>query len=88
MTEVLIEHLRVTFDATIDHGLEWLRSSEHSFQPIKTTNLQQVVSLCNFLECFISVEKGFKAKDDDEKKKILDALFAFSYAWGLGGSLT
>lgn len=88
MNDNLKDHLWTTFEATIDTGLEWLRSNEHSEEPIKTTNLQQVVSLANFLEGFISAEKGFKGKDDDEKKKILDALFAFSYAWGLGGSLT
>lgn len=30
--------------------------------------------------------KGFKG-NDEEKKYLLDCLFAFSYAWGLGGSL-
>lgn len=40
------------------------------------------------MEFFVSEEKGFKAKTHEEKRKILDSLFAFSYAWGLGGSLT
>jgi len=42
--------------------------------------------LSNFLENFISFERGFKGSDDD-KKKILECLFAWSYAWGLGGAL-
>lgn len=29
---------------------------------------------------------GFKGTDDD-KKKLINALFAFSYTWGMGGSL-
>ena len=35
---------------------------------------------------FVSFERGFKGSDDD-KKKILECLFAWSYAWGLGGAL-
>ena len=44
------------------------------------------MSLCNFLEFFVDEAKGFKG-NDEEKKYLLDCLFAFSYAWGLGGSL-
>jgi len=44
--------------------------------------------VCRFLEAFIDETKGFKAKTPEEMKKILDQLFCFSYAWGLGGSLT
>jgi dynein heavy chain len=76
--------LWVTFDATIDIGLAFIR--EHGVEAIKTTDLQQVVALCNFLECFIDVDKGFKGTDE-ERKKLLDHLFSFAYAWGLGGSL-
>lgn len=38
------------------------------------------------MEYFIDPAKGFKGKDD-EKKYLIDSLFAFSYAWGLGGGL-
>ena len=86
MTEELKEHLWQTFEATIDVGLAYLR--KEGSEPIKTTDLQQVTSLCNFLEFFVSEEKGFKGKTHEDKRKILDSLFAFSYAWGLGGSLT
>jgi len=44
------------------------------------------VSLCNFLEFYIDPAKGFKGKED-EKKYLLDCLFAWSFAWGLGGAL-
>jgi len=50
-TDALKEHLWVTFDATIDVGLAFLE--EYGVEAIKTTDLQQVVGLCNFLECFI-----------------------------------
>lgn len=39
MNDNLKDHLWSTFDATIDPALEWLRSNEHSEEPIKTTNL-------------------------------------------------
>ena len=86
MDDELKEHLLVTFDATVDVGLQWIRVNGD--EPIKTTDLQQVVSLCNFLEAFVDESKGFKAKTIEERKKILDALFAYAFAWGLGGSLT
>jgi dynein heavy chain len=44
------------------------------------------MSICNFLESFINKDKGFHGKEED-KKKWLDALFAWSFAWGIGGSL-
>ena len=55
-------------------------------EPIKTTDLQQVKGLCAFLESFLLFEKGFKG-DDKVKKKDMECVFAFSYAWGLGASL-
>lgn len=45
-----------------------------------------MVSICNFLENFIDESRGFKGTEE-EKKKILDSLFAWSYAWGIGASL-
>ena len=42
--------------------------------------------MCNFIEYFVDESKGFKGPDDD-KKKLIDCLFAWSYAWGIGGSL-
>jgi len=73
-----------TFDATIDLGLDYIKNNQK--EPIKTTDLQKVNSVTNLLECFIREDLGFKG-DEDEKKKILECLFALSYAWGLGASL-
>ena len=84
MPAELKAHLLMLFEATIDIGIEFVRT--HGVEPIKTTDLQLVNSLSNFLENFISFERGFKGSDDD-KKKILECLFAWSYAWGLGGGL-
>jgi len=38
------------------------------------------------LEYFLCPERGFAGKPD-EKKFMINSFFAFSYAWGLGGSL-
>ena len=74
------------FESTIDLALEYIRKNCND-EPIKTTDLQLVVSVCNLLENFFEEKKGFKGSDD-EKKKLTEAIFAWCYAWGLGASLT
>jgi dynein heavy chain len=80
-------YLWETFDATVDMGLDKIRAN--LVEPVKTDNLQLVKSLCNFLYVFLSkgANKGFTALDPKQRKKDLDSIFAWSYAWGLGGSL-
>jgi len=80
----LKEFLYSLFDSTIDIGLDKIR--EHLAEPITTANIQQVVSLCNFLEILVNPAQGFKG-NDEEKRKILSSIFAWSYTWGLGASL-
>lgn len=72
------------FDATIDIGLERMR--EHMSEPVKTADIQQVISICNFLEVFLNPNMGFKGTDD-EKKKLFISIFAWCYIWGMGASL-
>jgi dynein heavy chain len=84
LSEALKIHLFELFEYTVDAGLSFIR--ENLNEPIKTTDLQQVTSLCNYLESFLHEDKGFKGLDAD-KKKILEDIFAWSYAWSLGGSL-
>lgn len=84
LSQELREHLWNLFSYTVNIGLDKIRAGLK--EPIKTTNLQQVKGLCAFLESLITVEKGFKG-DDKTKKKDLECLFAFSYAWGMGASL-
>jgi dynein heavy chain len=78
------EYLWSTFDATIDLALEFIRSN--CKEAIKTTDLQQVTSICNYLEGFIDEKKGWKGTDEN-RIALLTCLFAWSYAWGIGGSL-
>jgi dynein heavy chain len=48
----LKEYLYALFDTSIDMGLDKIR--EHLHEPIATVNIQQVVSLCNFLEVLVN----------------------------------
>ena len=73
------------FLSTIDIGIEKIRNGSLK-EPVKTDNLQLVKSVCNFLDNFLRIEAGFKG-DDKQKRKDLDAVFAWSFAWGLGASL-
>jgi len=82
--EDLNDLIWATFNATIDIGLDYIR--ERFKEPLVTTNLQQVTSVCNLLEYFLCDERGFKGKPD-EKKFMINSFFAYCYAWGLGGSL-
>jgi dynein heavy chain len=86
VSPMIIDHLRMLFLSTVDPALEFIRQQCND-EPIKTTDLQLVVSLCNLLEHFFDEKKGFKGPEE-EKKKIAEAVFAWCYAWGLGASLT
>jgi dynein heavy chain len=78
-------YLYETFEFVIDMGLEKMR--EHYHEPVVTVDIQQVKSICNFLEIFLKPEMGFKANSDLEKQKLLNNIFAWCYTWGMGGSL-
>lgn len=85
-SEALKAHLWSVFNATVDPGIEFIRTVLTNPEPVKTTDLQLVVGLCNFLEYYFEEEKGFKG-NEEEKKKLIDSIFAFAYTWGLGSSL-
>ena len=51
VTPKMKEFMWSTFEATIDIGLEFIR--QNCKEPIKTTDLQQVTGICNYLEGFI-----------------------------------
>jgi len=84
LNDELKQYLYSVFDTTIDVGLDKIR--EHFNEPIATANIQQVISLCNFLEVLVNPTMGFKGTDE-EKRKLLIAIFAWSYTWGLGAAL-
>lgn len=38
------------------------------------------------MEYYLHEDQGFKGTDE-EKKKLIDSVMSFAYAWGMGGSL-
>jgi len=51
MTNDLKEHLYSLFDSSVDVAIDKIR--EHLHEPVTTVNIQQVVSICNFLEILV-----------------------------------
>jgi hypothetical protein len=49
--------------------------------------LQLVKSVCNFLEVFLNPALGFNQTDTKARKKDIDCILGFSYAWGMGAAL-
>jgi len=78
-------HISETFHATIDVGIEKIRSSLNEL--IKTDNLQLVKGVCSFLEVFFNPSLGFNLTDVKARKKDIDCILGFSYAWGMGSAL-
>ena len=80
----LKQYLYETFDQTIDAGLEKIAGGLH--EPIPTVPIQKATNVLNFLEAILRPEYGFKGKKED-KQKLLNSLFVWCYAWGMGGAL-
>ena len=93
----LAEHVLALFAATVDDGLAFRRAS--CAEPIPTTDLQTVASLCRLLTAMVR-GAGERGKDTgspvgldltrpaDELTRVLDAMFAFAYVWTVGGSIS
>ena len=87
LTEDLKQLLLDLFVQAANMGLDKIRHPQIK-EPIPTVDIQQVVSVCNFLEAFMNPQNGMKEKLKlDEKKRMLQGIFSFSFAWGMGGSL-
>ena len=88
LTDDLKTHLKECFTDTIDKGLKYVRTN--CKEPIESTDLNLVVSLCYiFQACFSSGEGiNFDAKDDsDQLQSIMERVFIFSYTWSIGGAI-
>jgi dynein heavy chain len=79
------EHIRETFKATVDPGTEKIRTAFN--EPVITDDLQLVKGSLNFMKIFIDPAKGFTATDEKLRKKDIDSIMCFSYAWGMGGAI-
>lgn len=78
-----IKFLRGLFDAeVVQQLLDKIRKDMK--EPIPTTNLQLITSLCNLLEVFISDQFGFKKIKVEAQKRYISYAFAFAFIWSLG----
>ena len=80
LNKELKEHLWNCFDIYVEKGLMKLRASMS--EAVKSVDLQCVISLCNFLEVFLTPENI--VGEIPEKKKLMVNIFCFSYIWGVG----
>ncbi len=75
------------FDTTVDPFLELIRSKGLK-EPIKTTDLQLVVSLCNLLESLVNTKYGLRIDmKQAEKQRYLNYAFIFGFIWSMGASV-
>ena len=75
------------FDGTINIGIEKCRSHP-LVEPIKTDNLQLVRSMCNIFEILVLAPGVVFKGDEAAQRKDILSIFAFSYTFGLGSSLS
>ena len=82
----LSQSLLTLFDSTIDAGLDFRR--RNCKEPIVTTPCQQATSVCNlFLSLFARSGINKETEPNKNTKELVKKLFAFSYIWGMGGSI-
>jgi len=85
----LENHLLKLFEEKLPLGIQFLR--ENCKEPIPTVDVQCTASLCALFEALFSVENGIDVTDtnlsNEDMKILIELLFAYSFAWGLGGSL-
>jgi dynein heavy chain len=75
------------FETTIDPFLTILRTPTMK-EPIKTTNLQLVVSLCHLLEALVNIKYGFRLNMKQvEKQRYLNYSYIFAFIWSMGASV-
>jgi len=97
MPEALREYILNLFLTTVDIGLQFRKAN--CIEPIVTTDIQTVATLCRLFTALIRTA-GEKNKETgaapglnmerpiEDLKKIIDSLFAFSYVWSIGGTIT
>lgn len=79
-----LSFIKDLFIAYIEHSLNFVNQIRDQ-EPMRTYDLQNVISLCNFAEYFLLKEIGKDDKKDVWTKKIL-MYFSFSFMWAFGGS--
>ena len=80
-----VQELEDLFELYVDEAFVKLDLyREH--EALKCVNIQMIINLCSFLECFITNYKTvFQKEDKDVWGRPLNACFAFSFYWAFGG---
>jgi dynein heavy chain len=86
MSRELEAHLYKLFEEKLTAGIAWIR--ENCVEPIATVDIQIAASLCSLFEALFTSENGVDLSDSfDDLKLIVELVFAFSFAWAVGGAL-
>lgn len=86
MSPELEAFLYKLFEEKLVLGLTWMR--ENGKESIPTVDIQVTASLCSLFEALFTSENGVDLGDPfDDLKLIVELVFAFSFAWSIGGSL-
>lgn len=81
----VIQELEEMFELYVDEAMRVLELYQES-QAMTCVNIQMVINLCSFLECFIVKYLPILQKDDkDIWQRPLGSFFAFSFYWAFGG---
>ena len=74
------------FEDKLVVGINFVR--EHCKEPIATVDIQMTASLCSLFEALFTSENGVDLSAPlDDLKLVVELVFAFSFAWAVGGSL-
>ncbi len=86
MSSELQAHLLKLFEEKLVAGINW--KAENGKEPIPTSDIQVAASLCSLFEALFTSENGVDLADSfDDLKLTVELVFAFSFAWAVGGSL-
>mmetsp|Transcript_44339 Transcript_44339/g.86753 ORF Transcript_44339/g.86753 Transcript_44339/m.86753 type:complete len:4144 (+) Transcript_44339:98-12529(+) len=87
MPEELKDHLHQSFLTHLKEGIAFMRSEGK--EPIATVNVQLATNICQLFEALFTEEHGVNFEEPlEELTKLCDKVFAFCFAWGVGGSLS
>ena len=83
--EAVIQELDDLFELYVDEALSKLELHQER-QALQCVNIQLIINLCSFLECFIKRFLNILRKADKATwQRPLHAFFAFSFYWAFGG---
>jgi len=86
LAEPLQAHLLKLFEEKLPLGIAFIR--EHCKEPIPTVDIQIAASLCALFEALFTSDNGVDLSDPvDDLKVLIELVFAFSFAWSVGGAL-